>query len=75
MSTLLQLNPPISVLTPLGEGWAILVIDYDVNLNTVWVVSLWDSGELKHFDCNEVKMCGNPMYDIDEPTPFTERKV
>ena len=72
---LLQLNPPLSVLTPLGWGQAQLVIDYGPAHNTVWVVALWETGDVKHFDSNEVKLAGNEMYDIKEPKPFKGRNV
>lgn len=32
---MLQLNPTIDVATPFGDGEAIMVIDYGVNVNTV----------------------------------------
>ena len=51
---MLQLNPPIPVETPLGEGWAHLVIDYSLDFNSVWVVFLSDSGMIKHFDSNDL---------------------
>jgi len=72
---MLQIDPPLSVLTPLGEGWALFLIDYGVHLNSVWVVSLWESGQVFHVDSAEIKIAGNPMYDIKEPEEYTERKV
>lgn len=72
---MLQLNPPIWVLTPKGEGFAIIIIDYGVHLNSVWVVHLFETGEVLHVDSSEIKVCGNEMYDIDQPTPFKERNI
>lgn len=51
-----QLTEPIEVLTPLGRGWAILVIDYGPHINSCWVVALSDDGQVKHFDSNDVKL-------------------
>jgi hypothetical protein len=34
---MLQLNPTIDVQTPLGDGEAFFIVDYGVNVNTVWV--------------------------------------
>lgn len=72
---MLQLNPPIWVLTPRGEGFALLVLDYGPHLNSVWVVHLFESGEVFHVDSAEVKVCGNEMYDIPQPKPFEERNI
>lgn len=54
-----QLNPPIDVLTPLGRGLALLVIDYGVHLNSIWVVASYSDGQLKHFDSNDVRLAKN----------------
>tara|TARA_B100000519_G_C13965383_1_gene307332 strand:- start:275 stop:577 length:303 start_codon:yes stop_codon:yes gene_type:complete len=61
---MIQLNPPIPVETPMGEGWAHLVIDYNPDFNTVWVVFLSDRGLVKHFDSNDLRVCGNETFGI-----------
>lgn len=58
---ILQLNPQIQVFTPLGKGWAFLIIDYGLDINTCWVVRLDKDGQVKHFDSNDIKIEGNPM--------------
>jgi len=60
---MLQLSPPIPVRTPLGDGWALLVIDYGPQWNTCWAVQLHQSGELKHFDSNDIRFPKNHTYD------------
>lgn len=60
---MIQLNPQINVFTPLGEGWAFLIIDYGAWMNTVWVVRLNKTGEVKHFDSNDIRIEGNPTLD------------
>ena len=40
-----------------------------------WIVSLFETGETLHVDCAEIRMCGNEMYDIPQPKPFTERNI
>lgn len=64
MASILQLNPPIQVHTKLGDGWAILVLDYNININTVWVVRLDETGEVKHLDANDIKIAGNLMLNL-----------
>ena len=67
MAALLQLDPPIWVTTPVGEGHALLVIDYGPSLNTVWVIHQFDDGRVVHVDSSEVRVMGNPMYGIAHP--------
>lgn len=67
MSLIQQLNPPIWVNTPLGEGHALLVIDYGPSINTVWVVHQFDDGRVVHVDSSEVRVMGNAMYGIEHP--------
>jgi len=64
---MIQLNPPIPVRTPLGDGWAHIVIDYGPEFNTVWVVALHDMGTIKHFDSNDLRVDGNPTFGIPRP--------
>lgn len=56
-----QLPNPIDVATPLGPGTAILIIDYGIDVNTVWVVR-FAGGEVKHILSDDIRMYGNPMY-------------
>jgi hypothetical protein len=52
---------PIPVHTPHGYGDAILLIDYGIDVNTVWLVRL-DGGAVKHYLSDDVRIYGNPMY-------------
>lgn len=49
--------------TPLGEGVALLHIDYGVQHNGTLLVALED-GELKYFDTNQVKLLRNDTLEI-----------
>ena len=72
---ILQLNPPIRVKTPLGFGWALLIFDYDININSVWGVRIDGKGDFKHFDSDTVQVEGNPMLDQDylEGSPYKSK--
>ena len=59
-----EFKQPIFVNTPLGEGIALLFIDYGYLENTVWVVSLSNDGQIKHFNSEQVKLCKNYTYGI-----------
>lgn len=56
-----QLPSPIDVATPLGDCTAIMIIDYGIDTNTVWVCRM-PGGEVKHFLSDDVRVYGNPMY-------------
>jgi hypothetical protein len=45
MTHIQQLNPPLPVVTPKGNGLAHLVIDYGPEHNLLWVVFLDNGGE------------------------------
>lgn len=52
---LLQLNPPIPVLTPKGRGLAHVVIDYGPEHDLLWVVFQDETGECWTFNNREVR--------------------
>lgn len=74
---LLQLNPPLWVTTPLGEGHALVLIDYGPSINTVWLIHLFDTGKVTHVDSSEVRVMGNAMWGIphpEQPTRMEQHK-
>jgi len=50
-----QLNPPIPLHTPKGNGVAWLVIDYGMEHNLEWVVAIDATGEIWTFQNPEVR--------------------
>lgn len=62
---ILQLNPAILVETPLGQGYAIFIIDYGMHQNSCWIVTLIKDGVIKHFDCNDVIISTNYTYGMN----------
>ena len=56
---ILQLNPTISVSTPLGDGDAYFLIDYGCNTNSMWVVR-FAGGITKNLWSDDIKIYGNP---------------
>ena len=55
-----EFKSPIAVHTPHGVGDAILLMDYGLNVNTVWVVRL-SNGEVKHYYSEDIRIYDNPM--------------
>jgi hypothetical protein len=56
---LLQLNPPLPLQTPKGEGIAHFLIDYSVEDNLYWVVFINETGECWTFSNLEIRACKN----------------
>jgi hypothetical protein len=52
---LLQLNPPIPVVTPKGVGFAQVLIDYGPEHDLLWVVFLSNSGECWTYSNKELR--------------------
>lgn len=65
-----EFKTPLPVHTPHGEGEAILLIDYGIDVNTVWLVRL-KGGVVKHYYSDDILLYGNPMngkgFDINIP--------
>ena len=60
-----EFNAPLWVITPLGDGLALLVIDYGIHHNSCWVVALQDTKwQIKHFDSNDIRLNRNNTYNI-----------
>jgi hypothetical protein len=53
--SILQLDPPIPVITPKGDGYANLLIDYGPEYNLLWVCFLDDSGECWTYDNTQIR--------------------
>ena len=65
-----EFKTPLPVHTPHGEGDALLLIDYGIDVNTVWLVRL-KGGVVLHYLSEDIRVYGNPMYgngfDIEIP--------
>lgn len=65
-----EFKSPIPVHTPHGEGQALLLIDYGLNVNSCWVVRL-KGGRVLHYYSDDIRIYDNPMngsgFDIDIP--------
>lgn len=58
---MMRLSPTIPVnCKEHGDGEAIIIIDYGIDVNTVWVVRL-SGGTIKHFYSDDIYMYDNPM--------------
>jgi len=64
---LLQLNPPIPVETPMGEGWAQIIIDYSPEYSIHWVVFLQSNGQCWTFPNEKIRAQRNITAGRDRP--------
>jgi hypothetical protein len=56
---MLQLNPPIPVVTPKGKGYAHILIDYSQEHDLLWVVFLDETGECWSYPNKDIKITKN----------------
>ncbi len=66
---MLQLNPPLYVVTPKGDGEAVVMIDYGANVNPIFLVVLDETREVLCFDMIDLRGQGNAMWGIEHPDP------
>lgn len=59
--TMLELSDGWSVHTPLGPGTALIITTPSYLSNSTVYVKL-ETGELKHFDSNDIRIYGSPTY-------------
>lgn len=56
---MLQLNPPLPMNTPKGEGFAQFLIDYGPESDLYWTVFITETGEIWTFANREVRASKN----------------
>lgn len=56
---ILQLDPPIPLITPKGKGWAHFLIDYSQEHHLHWVVFIDETGECWTVPNPEVRIQSN----------------
>ena len=70
-----EFKSPIPVHTPHGYGNALILIDYGLNVNSVWLVRL-KGGEVKHYYSDDIRVYDNPMngsgFDVDIPKDWKQ---
>lgn len=68
---MLQLNPPLPVLTPKGEGLACFVIDYGIEHDLIWVCAIATSGECWCINNPDIRFHKNWTFArMTDRTPF-----
>jgi hypothetical protein len=52
---ILQLNPPLPLVTPKGSGFAHFLIDYGMETHLYWTVFITETGEYWTFDNTQIR--------------------
>lgn len=65
---MLQLNPPLPMNTPKGEGYAHVLIDYGPESDLYWTVFITATGEVWTFPNSEVRASKNVTLGRVSPT-------
>jgi hypothetical protein len=59
MTAIHEIQQVIYVNTPHGEGIALFIIDYGIQINTIWVVANIKDGIIRHYDSNQISLATN----------------
>jgi hypothetical protein len=62
---MMQLNPSIPVSTPVGNGYAFMVIDYGEDHHLLWTVAIDQTGEIWTYSNPHVRV--RPNVTMDAP--------
>jgi hypothetical protein len=65
MTTIHEFQSTLWVDTPHGEGIAILIIDYGIHQNTIWVVANKNDGRVRHYDSNDIQLSTNHTLNLN----------
>lgn len=57
--TILQLDPPIPISCPKGDGLAMFIIDYGIEHSLMWVIGIDNTREIWTFPNEKVKLQKN----------------
>jgi hypothetical protein len=60
--TLLEINSPFDVHCPLGYGVALFLVAGSFTSNPQFIVKLYNTGEVKSVDTNDIRIYGSPSY-------------
>ena len=66
MTTIHEIQQGLWVETPHGDGQALFLIDYGPHQNTIYVVALQGSREIKHYESNQLKICVNNTLEMNK---------
>ena len=63
-----ELKQVLWVETPMGVGQVLFLMDYGIHENSVWVVAIEKTREIKHYNSNQLKMVFNHTLSYEDKT-------
>jgi len=63
---IIQLNPPLPLITPKGKGWAYFLIDYGQEHDLIWIVFQDSTSECWSWLNKDIKIQQNITYNRKE---------
>jgi hypothetical protein len=63
-----ELKQVLWVETPMGVGQVLFLMDYGIHENSVWVVAIEKTREIKHYNSNQLKMVFNYTLSYEDKT-------
>lgn len=60
IQTIHEIENPFDVVTPLGYGVALFLISGSIHSNPQFIVRIYNSGDIRTIDQNDIKIYGNP---------------
>lgn len=72
---MLQLNPPLPMNTPKGEGFAHFLIDYGPESDLYWTVFITETGEVWTFANHQVRASKNITLGRTDPKRMDQRQA
>ena len=66
MTAIHEIQQVMYVETPHGDGQPLFLIDYGPHMNTVWVVANCETGKIRHYESNHIKLSVNWTLGIND---------
>lgn len=72
---MLQLNPPIPVCTPKGDGWAYFLKDESMDHHVIWGVVLDNGGQIWWIENPKIRVAKNWTYGREQEKQTTTNRL
>ena len=66
MTAIHEVQQILWVETELGEGQVLFLMDYGIHENTIYIVALQETREIKHFTSEQIRICKNHTLEMDK---------
>jgi hypothetical protein len=67
---IIQLNPPIPLITPKGKAMAHVLLDYGIEYDLIWICFIDETGECWNFRNPEIRLQKNLTFGRTNVSPL-----